>query len=95
VLGIALTHVQDLALGLIELHEARTGPPLQPVQVPLVGIPSLQRVKCTTQLGVITNLLRVHSIPLPMCRTKMLVPVPVLTPEERHSSLVSTWTLSH
>ena len=56
VLGIALTHVQDLALGLVELHEVHMGPPLQPVQVPLDGIPSLQCVNHTTQLGVISRL---------------------------------------
>jgi len=53
VLGIALTHVQDLAHGLVEPHEVRTGPALKPVQVPLDDIPSLQRVDRTTQLGVI------------------------------------------
>ncbi|PKU44988.1 hypothetical protein llap_4717 [Limosa lapponica baueri] len=56
VLGIDPSHVQDLALGLAELHEVRTGPPLKPVQVPLDGIPSLQRVVHTTQLGVIGTL---------------------------------------
>ena len=34
VLGTALTQVQDLALGLVELHEVGMGPPLKPVQVP-------------------------------------------------------------
>jgi len=38
VLGIAPTHVQDLALGLAELHEVRVGPPLKPVNVPLYRI---------------------------------------------------------
>ena len=54
VLGIALTHVWDLALGLVELHEDCTGPPFQPVQVPLDGtsLPS-SIVGCTTQLGVV------------------------------------------
>ena len=56
VLGIAPTHVQDLALGLVELHEVCTGPPLQPIQVPLDAMPSLQRVNCTTHLGVISTL---------------------------------------
>ncbi|KAK4821259.1 hypothetical protein QYF61_017137 [Mycteria americana] len=56
VLGIAPTHVQDLALGLVELHEVHMGPPLKPVKVPLDGIPSLQRVICTTQLGIIGKL---------------------------------------
>ncbi|KAK4830184.1 hypothetical protein QYF61_008975 [Mycteria americana] len=56
VLGIAPTQVQDLALGLVELHEVCTGPPLKPVKVPLDGIPSLQRVDHTTQLGVVGKL---------------------------------------
>ncbi|KAK4831337.1 hypothetical protein QYF61_017468 [Mycteria americana] len=56
VLGIAPTHVQDLALGPVELHEVRTGPPLKPVRVPLEGIPSLWHVNSTTQLGDIGKL---------------------------------------
>ncbi|KAK4822002.1 hypothetical protein QYF61_006616 [Mycteria americana] len=56
VLGIAPAHVQDLALGLVELHELCMGPPLKPVKVPLDGIPSLQCVNRTTQLGVISKL---------------------------------------
>ena len=49
----ALTHVQDLALSLVEAHELHTGPFLNLVQVPLDGIPSLRHVNRTTQLGVI------------------------------------------
>ncbi|KAK4810921.1 hypothetical protein QYF61_013329 [Mycteria americana] len=56
ILGIALTQVQALALGLVELHEVHMGPLLKPVQVPLDGIPSLQQINCTTQLGVIRKL---------------------------------------
>jgi len=41
ILRVALMHVQDLALGLGELHEVHTSPPLKPVRVPLGGIPSL------------------------------------------------------
>jgi len=44
VLGIALTHVQDFAHGLAELHEFLRGPPLKPVQVLLDGMHSLQCV---------------------------------------------------
>jgi len=51
VLGIAPNHVQNLALGLAELHEVCMGPPLTSVKVP-----SLQRVDCTTQLGVVSKL---------------------------------------
>ncbi|PKU41506.1 hypothetical protein llap_8184 [Limosa lapponica baueri] len=54
--GIAMSLVQDLALGLVELHAVCTGPPLKPVQVPLDVIPSLQRVNRATQLGVISKL---------------------------------------
>ena len=41
VLGIVLTQVQDLALGIAELHEVGMDPPPKPVQVPLDGLPSL------------------------------------------------------
>ncbi|PKU43757.1 hypothetical protein llap_5947 [Limosa lapponica baueri] len=51
-----MTQVQDLALGLVELHEVCMGPPLKPVQVPLDGTPSLQCVSRTTQFGVISKL---------------------------------------
>ena len=44
VFGIALTHVQDPALGLVELPAVHAGPPLQPVQVPLNGIPELHLI---------------------------------------------------
>jgi len=50
VLGIALTQVQDLALGLVEPREVHTGPPLKLVRVPLDGFLSLQHVDHTTQL---------------------------------------------
>jgi len=56
VFGIALTHMQDLALGLVELHAVHAGPPLLPVKILLNGIPSLQRVNHTTQLGVVDKL---------------------------------------
>ncbi|KAJ7399076.1 hypothetical protein BTVI_118605 [Pitangus sulphuratus] len=56
VLGIALTQLQHLALGPVELHEVCIGPPLKPVKVSLDGIPSLEYVNCTTQLGVISKL---------------------------------------
>ena len=53
VLGVASTHAHHLALGLVELHAVRTGPPLQPVQVPPDGIPSLQLVDRTTLFDII------------------------------------------
>lgn len=56
--GFVTTLVQDIALHFVELHEACTGPPFKPVQVPQDGFPpawelSLHHVNCTTQLGVI------------------------------------------
>ena len=48
--------MQDLAFVLVEPHEVRPGPPLELVQVPLDGIPSLRRVYHTTQLGVVCKL---------------------------------------
>ncbi|KAK4818642.1 hypothetical protein QYF61_016613 [Mycteria americana] len=54
--GVALTQVQDPALGLVEPHEVHMSPLLELVQVPLDGILSLRRVNGTTQLGVICKL---------------------------------------
>ncbi|KAK4825808.1 hypothetical protein QYF61_002413 [Mycteria americana] len=54
--GVALTQVQDPALGLVEPPEVHMGPLLQLVQVPLDGIPSLRPVNRSTQLGVICKL---------------------------------------
>ena len=51
--GVAPTHVQDLALGLVEPHEVHTGALLKFVQVPLDGIPFFWCVDCTIKLGVI------------------------------------------
>lgn len=51
-LGIGLTHVQDLALGFVDLNKVHVHSLLKTVQVPLDGIPSLQCVNCATQLSV-------------------------------------------
>jgi len=56
VVGVAPTHMQDLALGLAEPHEVHTGALLKLVQVPLDGILSFWCISCTTQLGVICKL---------------------------------------
>ncbi|KAK4828118.1 hypothetical protein QYF61_023916 [Mycteria americana] len=56
ILGVALTQVQDLALGLVEPHEVHMGPLFKLVQVPLDGIPSLGHVNHTIQLGVVCKL---------------------------------------
>ncbi|KAK4817094.1 hypothetical protein QYF61_027925 [Mycteria americana] len=51
--GVAPTQVQDLALGLVELHGVHTGSLLKFVQVPLHDILPLSHVNCNTQHGVI------------------------------------------
>jgi len=56
VLGIALTHLQDLALGLAELHDVHTNSLLKLVPVPLDDILFLRPVSHTTQLDVICKL---------------------------------------
>ncbi|PKU34140.1 hypothetical protein llap_15555 [Limosa lapponica baueri] len=56
ILGVALTQMQDPALGIVEPHEVHMGPLLKPVQVPLDAIRSLRCVNHSTQLGVICKL---------------------------------------
>lgn len=55
-LGIAITQVQDLARGLIELHEVHKDAVLKPVKILLDGIPFLKQTNCNTQLGVLCKL---------------------------------------
>ncbi|KAK4810322.1 hypothetical protein QYF61_018264 [Mycteria americana] len=54
--GVAVTQVQDLALGLVEPYTIGLGPSIQPVQVPLQSLPTLQQINTPTQLGVICRL---------------------------------------
>ncbi|KAK4822199.1 hypothetical protein QYF61_011840 [Mycteria americana] len=56
ILGVALTQVQDFALGLVEPHEVHMGPLIKLVQVSLDGILYLRHVNHTTQLGVTCKL---------------------------------------
>ncbi|KAJ7420509.1 hypothetical protein WISP_48151 [Willisornis vidua] len=60
--GIALTQVQDTALGHIELPEVPRGPLLNGVQVPLYGT-SFSKPTSSVSLVSSANLLTVHSIP--------------------------------
>ncbi|KAK4816367.1 hypothetical protein QYF61_016271 [Mycteria americana] len=54
--GVAVAQVQDLALGLVKPHTTDLGPSIQPVQVPLQSLPTLQLINSPTQLGVICKL---------------------------------------
>ncbi|KAK4832354.1 hypothetical protein QYF61_021953, partial [Mycteria americana] len=54
--GVAVAQVQDLALGLVKPHTIVLGPSIQPVQVPLQSLPTLQQINTPTQLGVVCKL---------------------------------------
>ncbi|KAK4816265.1 hypothetical protein QYF61_014337 [Mycteria americana] len=54
--GVAVAQVQDLALGLVEPHTIGPSPSIQPVQVPLQSLPTLQQINTPAQLGVICKL---------------------------------------
>jgi len=53
--------VQDPALDLIEPHTVGLGPLIQPVQIPLQSLPTLQQINTLTQLGVICELIEAMS----------------------------------
>ncbi|KAK4824898.1 hypothetical protein QYF61_021138 [Mycteria americana] len=54
--GLAVTQVQDLALGLVKPHTVGLGPLIQPVQIPLQSLPTLKQINTPAQLGVICKL---------------------------------------
>ncbi|KAK4832297.1 hypothetical protein QYF61_021696 [Mycteria americana] len=54
--GVAVTQVQDLALGLVKPHTIDLGPSIQPVQVSLQSLPTLKQINTPAQLGVICKL---------------------------------------
>lgn len=51
--GVAQTHVQDLALGVVDPREVHIGQVLKLIQIHLDGILSLRCVSDINQLGVI------------------------------------------
>ncbi|KAK4821936.1 hypothetical protein QYF61_004940 [Mycteria americana] len=54
--GVAVTQVQDPALSLVEPHTIGPSASIQPAQVPLQSLPTLQQINTPTQLGVICKL---------------------------------------
>ncbi|KAK4827890.1 hypothetical protein QYF61_022313 [Mycteria americana] len=54
--GVAVAQVQDLALGLVKPHTIHPSPSIQPVQVPLQSLPTVQQINTPTQLGVVCKL---------------------------------------
>lgn len=41
-LGVALIQLQDLALGLLEMHQECTSPPLKAIEIPLDALLSIE-----------------------------------------------------
>ncbi|KAK4809582.1 hypothetical protein QYF61_025025 [Mycteria americana] len=54
--GVVVAQVQDLARGLVESHTIGLGPSIQPVQIPLQSLPTLNQNNTPAQLGVICKL---------------------------------------
>ncbi|KAK4826425.1 hypothetical protein QYF61_008958 [Mycteria americana] len=54
--GVAVTQVQDLALGLVKPHTIGPSPSIQPVQIPLQSLLTLKQINTPAQLGVICKL---------------------------------------
>ncbi|PKU43419.1 sushi repeat-containing protein srpx [Limosa lapponica baueri] len=55
--------LRTMQLSLVELQEVGMGPPLKCVKVPLDGITSLQRVDCTTEVGIVSKFAKGTLIP--------------------------------
>ena len=51
-----MTKLQDLAFCLLKAHTTDFSPAIQPVQIPLQGLPTLRQIDASSQLGVISNL---------------------------------------
>ncbi|KAK4826959.1 hypothetical protein QYF61_012808 [Mycteria americana] len=54
--GVFVTQVQDPALGLVNSHSVGFGPSIQPLQIPLWSLLTLQQINAPAQLGVICKL---------------------------------------
>ncbi|GAB0208866.1 mitochondrial enolase superfamily member 1 [Grus japonensis] len=54
--GVVATQVQDPALGLVEPQTVGLGPSIQPVQIPLQSLPTLEQIDTPAQFGVICKL---------------------------------------
>jgi len=54
--GIVVTQVQDPAFGLVETYTVGLGPSIQPAQIPLQSLLTLEQIDTPAQLGVICKL---------------------------------------
>ena len=55
-LGAFVTKVQKMELGLVEIHTIGLSPLIQPVQIPLKGLPTSKQIDTSCQLCVICKL---------------------------------------
>jgi len=60
---VVVTQAQKLAFGVIKPHTIHLNSSIQPVQIPLQSLPTLEQINTLTQYGVIANLLTEHFIP--------------------------------
>ncbi|KAK4816402.1 hypothetical protein QYF61_016719 [Mycteria americana] len=54
--GVVVTQVRDPTLGLVKPHTIGLVPSIQPVQIPLYNLPTLEQIDTPAQLGVICRL---------------------------------------
>lgn len=92
---IALAQVQDLGLGLTELHGIHVGPLLKPLKVPPDGICSFKPIKCMAHFDVICKLAK-GTLNSTMSLINMLNSTgPNMDLEGHCLLLISIWTSSH
>ena len=68
---------------------------IQPVQIPLLGLPTLRQINTSTQLDVICELSKGALNPLIQVINKDTKQYPVLTPDVHHLCLVASWIYLH
>jgi len=51
-----MAQVQDPAFGLVEPHTVGLSPLIQPVQIPLLSLPTLEQINTPTLLGIVCKL---------------------------------------
>lgn len=89
--GFAVTQVKVLVLGLFGLHVTGLGSSIQPVQIPLQSLPTLQQMNIPTQLGVICELTESALNPLIQIIDKHIKQAPELNPGEHHLWPTTNW----
>ena len=70
--GVVEAKVQDATLGLVGLHPIGHSPAIQPVQIPLKGLPTPRQIDASCNLVSSANLPKVHSMPSSRSSVKIL-----------------------